>query len=130
MKKRNFKLSELENNQVLYSGYDDCGKKSVDIGRVVGCEEGIGVTIVNIDDPNDYLVCISCKGTPGYNNLNDESKSAIKNGAFDFIIDGIVSGTIDVDEMQQFIEDSKTGEERESFFGGKAPSGHSCSFGA
>lgn len=45
-------------NEIVKFIYPDGGGVNFDVGLVIGCDPGIGITIVNADDTDEFLYCL------------------------------------------------------------------------
>lgn len=60
------------------------------MGRVVAAEPGVGITIVDADNPNDYILCLNGPLSPNYIGQCPDKDEAL----FDAMIELIDSGKI------------------------------------
>lgn len=91
-------------------------------GVVVGCNRSVGVTIVNLEDKDDYLLCITGAVSPGGYNMPD---SAIKSydEYFSHIIEKINEGHLDAFELVKFRDGCEYVSIRGVVKGGSCPYG-------
>lgn len=69
-------------------------------GVVVGCDEKIGISIVNEDDPKDHLICLHGPSAKDYYH------ESYYNIIFDYIVKMInIGGTIEVKILRKIRED-------------------------
>jgi len=106
--------------KVLWEDYD--GSISFDAGLVVGCDPDIGITIVNADNTEEFLICLRgplapnvLKGDPCY--TNGEYKQA-----FDDYAARITLGVVDLPAHEQKMQGIGIGT-------GTSPSHKNCPFG-
>ena len=87
-------------------------------GLVVGCNTDIGITIVNAQDKDDYLVCITGPVAPGGSNVKNWDQ-----GIWEYMVNAINCGLVEVSEIRKF-----TGATYAPFWSG-GPSGNMCAYG-
>lgn len=109
---------ELEGKVIRFT----TSKKStkVTLGKVVGCDYYIGVTIVNADDQDDYLLCAHGPMSPIYKGKDRSCVDPqIWDTRFALILETIKSEHLD---CQQYLSKDLIGR------AGNNPSADSCSF--
>jgi hypothetical protein len=109
---------ELEGNKVDYLGLDEGDL----VGKVVGFDYDIGITIVDVNDKNNYLLCINGPNSP----LGKANKNLVKYKRIFYAIVGLIEkGKMHIDEVEDIISDP--GEYPSSPFQSQ-PSSKSCAF--
>jgi len=66
-------------------------------GRVVACVKDIGITIVNADDPEDFLHCLKMKNAPNFSNQKGAVTKTRRR--FTELRKGIIKGIIDLESQ-------------------------------
>ena len=79
--------SELEGKIIDIEGIKSCSK-----GKVIGCDPDIGITIVDLDDPNHYLVCLVGPSSPNHSGKYIEENRKM----FDMMVEQIEHGSYDM----------------------------------
>ena len=94
--------------------------KNVSMGKVVGCDYYIGVTLINADDPKDYLVCAHGPMSPIYKGRDRSSVDPeIWNTRFALILEAIKNKHFD---CEQYLSNDLIGK------AGNQPSSRTCTF--
>lgn len=90
--------SELEGKIIKYVYADGTFKE----GKIVGCDYDIGISIVNNEDVNHYLLCVVLPGASNWEEeVKEEAEKAYK--VFDKIIEMInTSDSIIMNEILEF----------------------------
>lgn len=70
-------------------------------GRVVGCDPDIGITIVDKDDPNDYLLCLIGPSSPLWIKNNEGYCKKRHKILFEELVDQIKKGKHDWPETKK-----------------------------
>ncbi len=83
---------ELEGKIIKIKGCD-----LTDVGAVIGVNRHVGITIVDANDKNTFLVCWAGPIMPGY--MKGEFKD--DNHFVDAVVAQIKSGTVDVDILHE-----------------------------
>jgi hypothetical protein len=71
-------------------------------GLVVGCNRGVGVTIVNAEDRYDYLFCLRGCVAPGHIKGKEKHDKVV----FEYTLQAIKDGVFNLDELQQALVDA------------------------
>jgi len=103
---------ELEGKEVVFK---ELSKK----GIVVGCDRDIGITIVNTEDKDDYIVCLIGPSSPLWKRVLHKEDS---DEVFDLLVHQIKSGYVDLTAVCSLII-SQTGQQP-----GSHPSAEDCAF--
>lgn len=113
--------SQYEGKVIRYVQQSDWPWANCDfMGRVIGCDYDIGITIVKDDDPDTYLWCLHGPSSPMAKELYEEAPYLIEeySAIFDEAIAGIEVGSI-IRQIDFF-----------EAIDGRAASGDTCAFGA
>jgi len=60
-------------------------------GRVIGCDPDIGITVVDINNPNHYLCCLIGPSAPNCSSRTDPKRNRL---FFDRVVEWIENGCI------------------------------------
>jgi len=71
-------------------------------GRVVACVKDIGITIVNADDPKEFLHCLKMKNAPNFSGRRGHITYSRKR--FTELRKGIIKGTIDLTSSYKYVK--------------------------
>ena len=58
-------------------------------GRIVGCDPDVGITIVNDENTDEYLICLLCPSAPNYQNYYPQG---VNRKLFDIIVSQLKQG--------------------------------------
>lgn len=96
---------------------------SVNEGIVVGHDPDLGITIINANDPDDYLICINGPASKMWKELNThDSEIPGYKRVFNYVTERIKAGLIVLDDLS---EDMAKQASRPQ---GHNPSSESCAF--
>jgi len=108
---------ELEGKTLVFP---ELGKTGV----VVGCDPDVGITIVNIEDKDNYLVCISGPSSTQWEGIvragpEGEDAKRIYHQLFDLLIERIKNGSCTPSKISLAIKGCRSG---------ASPSAENCAF--
>ena len=110
-------IENLENKIIEFDTGVNCKK-----GKVVLIDSSIGITIVNNDNPNDYLLCLILPSSPKWENHFDLEFS---NDIFKAICKQIKKGVIDYEAISAIREAHN---KFNGIFGNSSPTFADCPF--
>jgi len=87
-------------------------------GIVVGCNRSVGITVVAVDNKDDYLICLAGPVTPG-GGTNFKGKNCTYTELFDSVLKSIQKGILDAEKLILMYTDIVS-------YG--TPNGNSCAY--
>jgi len=75
------KIIDYSDNSIIYKG------------KVIGCDPDIGITIINLNDPNNYLLCLIGPSSSLWDNSFDLK---LNKKTFKVIVNQIKNGKINI----------------------------------